>query len=63
MDHPSSGWKRSVTSSTATGLNKIKKGISKCPDAMVLQGLPIRGGSVKEAEKDIADWLRHLKGT
>ncbi len=30
---------------------------------MVLQGLPIRGSSVKEAEKDITDWLRHLKST
>ncbi len=34
-----------------------------CPDAMVLQGLPIRGSSVKEAEKDVADWLRHLEST
>lgn len=31
-----------------------------CPDARVLKGLPIRGGSVREAEKDIADWLRGL---
>lgn len=34
-----------------------------CPDAMVLQGVPIRGSSVKEAEKDIADWLKHFKST
>jgi flavodoxin len=31
-----------------------------CPDASVLKGLPIRGGSVQRAEEDIADWLREL---
>lgn len=31
-----------------------------CPDARVLKGLPIRGGSVGKAERQIADWLRGL---
>jgi flavodoxin len=34
-----------------------------CPDASVLKGLPIRGGSVQRAESDIADWLRELGET
>jgi hypothetical protein len=29
-----------------------------CPDARVLKGLAIRGGSVQRAENDITDWLR-----
>jgi len=31
-----------------------------CPDARVLKGLPIRGGSVQRAKNDITDWLRKL---
>ncbi|QEM69403.1 flavodoxin [Geobacter sp. FeAm09] len=29
-----------------------------CPAATVLKGLPIKGGSVRKAENDIAAWLR-----
>ncbi|MDU1904154.1 MAG: flavodoxin [Dysgonomonas sp.] len=36
-------------------MDDIKK---LCPKANVLQGLPVRGGSVKNAENDIRKWLR-----
>jgi flavodoxin len=29
-----------------------------CPGATVLKGLPIRGSAVREAEQDLAAWLR-----
>jgi flavodoxin len=31
-----------------------------CPNAKVLSGLAIRGGSVDRADKDIANWLKKL---
>lgn len=31
-----------------------------CPDANVLSGLAIRGGSVERADKDIINWLKRL---
>ena len=31
-----------------------------CPNAKVLSGLAIRGGSVDRADKDIANWLKNL---
>lgn len=31
-----------------------------CPDATVVEGLPVRGGSVKNAGKDVEAWLRKL---
>jgi flavodoxin len=33
-----------------------------CPDAKVLKGLPIIGGSVHGAKNNIADWLKKLGG-
>lgn len=38
--------------------NEIKK---LCADARVLKGLPIRGGSVQNAEDDIAEWLKEIE--
>lgn len=32
-----------------------------CPDAEVSQGLAIRGGSVKESEKAIKEWIEELR--
>ncbi len=32
-----------------------------CPKSTVLNGLPIRGGSVKNAQADILKWLREIK--
>jgi flavodoxin len=44
-----------------SGMGRSERDISKlCPEARVLQGLPIRGGNVHHAEKAIADWLREL---
>ena len=44
-----------------SGMGRSESDIKKlCPDAKVLKGLPIIGGSVQEAENDIADWLRKL---
>jgi hypothetical protein len=31
-----------------------------CPNAKVLSGLAIRGGSVDRADKDVTDWLKRL---
>lgn len=31
-----------------------------CPNAKVLPGLAIRGGSVNRADKEVADWLKRL---
>jgi flavodoxin len=42
-----------------SGMGRTETDIRKlCPDARVLKGLPIRGGSVQSAANDIADWLR-----
>jgi flavodoxin len=44
-----------------SGMGHSESDIKKlCPDARVLKGLPIRGGSVQGAENGIADWLRKL---
>ncbi len=44
-----------------SGMGRSESDIKKlCPDAKVLKGLPIRGGSVQGAENDIANWLRKL---
>ena len=44
-----------------SGMGRSESDIKKlCPDARILKGLPIVGGSVRNAEKDIADWLRDL---
>ena len=42
-----------------SGMGHSESDIKKlCRDARVLKGLPLRGGSVQRAEKDISDWLR-----
>jgi flavodoxin len=44
-----------------SGMGRSERDIrNRCSYARVLQGLPIRGGNVQRAEKDIADWLRKL---
>ena len=44
-----------------SGLGRSESDIRKvCPDASVLKGLPIRGGNVRKAQNDIADWLGEL---
>jgi flavodoxin len=41
------------------GMGSSERDIQKiCPQAKVLPGLAIRGGSVEKADKDIANWLR-----
>jgi len=45
-----------------SGMGRSEKDIKKlCPTATVLPGLPIKGGSVKGAESDIAAWLKGLE--
>lgn len=39
-------------------ISDIKK---LCPKSTVLEGLPIRGGSVKQAEKEVKKWLQNIK--
>lgn len=42
-----------------SGMGHSESDIKKlCPNANVLSGIPIRGGSVSEAEKDISNWLK-----
>jgi flavodoxin len=44
-----------------SGLGSSERDIKKlCPNAKVLPGLAIRGGSVDSADKDIANWLKNL---
>jgi len=44
-----------------SGMGQSENDIKKlCPGAKVEKGLAIRGGSVKNAEKDIAAWLKKL---
>jgi flavodoxin len=44
-----------------SGMGHSESDIKKlCPDARVLRGIPIRGGSVQNAESAIVDWLRKL---
>jgi len=43
------------------GMGRSESDIKKlCPDSKVLEGLPIVGGNVQNAEKDIADWLAEV---
>ena len=39
-------------------LSDIKK---LCPNSEILEALPIRGGSVKDAEKEAEKWLKRIK--
>lgn len=42
-----------------TGLGQSAADIAKlCPDATVLNGLAVRGGKVKAAQQEVAEWLR-----
>jgi flavodoxin len=42
-----------------SGMGNSELDIKKiCPDAKVLSGLAIRGGSVAKADNDVANWLR-----
>lgn len=44
-----------------SGLGSSERDIKKfCPDATVLSGLAIRGGSVERADNDITNWLKKL---
>ena len=44
-----------------SGMGSSERDIKKlCPNANVLSGLAIRGGSVERADKDIANWLKEL---
>jgi len=44
-----------------SGMGHSEQDINKlCPGAKVLKGLPLRGGSVRGAADNIADWLRKL---
>jgi flavodoxin len=44
-----------------SGMGRSESDIRKlCPNARVLKGIAIKGGSVQRAENDIADWLRNL---
>lgn len=31
-----------------------------CPEATVLEGLPVRGGAVKDAQNGVSEWLRRI---
>lgn len=44
-----------------SGMGNSERDIKKlCPDANVLPGLAIRGGSVGKADNEITDWIRKL---
>ena len=44
-----------------SGMGSSKRDIKKlCPNAKVLDGLPICGSSVTRADSDIANWLKRL---
>lgn len=44
-----------------SGIGSSERDIKKlCPDAKLLSGLAIRGGSVSKADKDLANWLTKL---
>jgi len=44
-----------------SGMGSSERDIKKlCPNAKVLSGLAIRGGSVGRADKDVANWLKRL---
>jgi flavodoxin len=44
-----------------SGMGSSERDIKKlCPNAKVLPGLAIRGGSVKRADKDVEKWLKKL---
>ena len=44
-----------------SGMGSSERDIKKlCPNAKVLSGLAIRGGSVESADKDITNWLKKL---
>lgn len=44
-----------------SGMGSSERDIKKlCPNAKVLSGLAIRGGSVDRADKDVANWLKKL---
>ncbi|MBP2653622.1 MAG: hypothetical protein H6Q73_1191 [Firmicutes bacterium] len=45
-----------------SGMGSSERDIKKlCPNAKVISGLTIRGGSVDKADKDVANWLKKLK--
>jgi flavodoxin len=44
-----------------SGMGSSERDIKKlCPNAKVLSGLAIRGGSVDRADKDVVTWLKNL---
>jgi len=44
-----------------SGMGHCESDIKKlCPDARMLRGIPIRGGSVQRAESAIVEWLRRI---
>lgn len=44
-----------------SGMGNSERDLQKlCPNAKVLSGLAIRGGSVNRADKDVANWLKKL---
>jgi len=44
-----------------SGMGHSESDIKKlCPDARMLRGIPIRGGSVQRAESAIVEWLRRI---
>lgn len=44
-----------------SGMGNSESDIEKlCPNAKVLSGLAIRGGSVDRADKDVANWIKKL---
>jgi flavodoxin len=44
-----------------SGMGSSERDIKKlCPNAKVLSGLAIRGGSAERADKDIENWLKKL---
>ncbi len=40
--------------------NSVRDIAKLCPQAKVMEGLAIRGGTVTKAQADVADWLRKL---
>jgi flavodoxin len=44
-----------------SGMGRSERDIKKlCPNARVLPGLAIRGGTVDRADKDLSNWLKPL---
>jgi len=43
--------------------NSVSDIVKLCPKSTLLEGIAIRGGSVKTAQNEVSEWLRRIKIT